>query len=451
VLRRSAISFLLSVAILGLPAFARTRPHYGGTLRVETAGDAWQGSNAIARRLVFEGLTTLDARGAVKPALAANWQTDDNGHHWQFRLRSGIHFHDASPLTTSAVVQSLTLACASNCPWTSAHAVGSTVVFTSDSPLPNLPDLLASDLFLISLPQTATAQAPNQFIGTGPYQVVQSTGNMTTLSANESSWQGRPFIDQITITAHRPIRDQWLDLTLGRTDLVDVPPEQLRQAQQQRLSVATSRPVTALVLQLSDSGVLANPDLRTAVALAVDRSAISNVIFQKQGEITASLVPESTTGYAFLFQAERDLNKANEARGGLTPGTISMSADADGVMQLTSQRLALNLREAGFNVRMAAAGSTTYSDIVLRNLPVSGSDAAGVLGRLLLAAGQSPAMTAQNPQFSFRAEQEILDRHLIIPLIDLPRAYAVGARVRDFALDGYGNPDLAGASLESAP
>ena len=65
VLRRSAISFLLVlVAVLG---GARTRPHYGGTLRVEIEGDPWQQPNGIARRLVFDGLTRMDAsrhRGA---------------------------------------------------------------------------------------------------------------------------------------------------------------------------------------------------------------------------------------------------------------------------------------------------------------------------------------------------------------------------------------------------
>ena len=450
-LQRFVISLLLLVAVFVLPAPARTRPHYGGVLRVETAGDAWQGSDAVARRLVFDGLTALDASGAVKAALAVSWQTDDNGHSWKIRLRPGVRFQDGSPLTSGLVAESLSLACASNCPWNSVHAVGSMVVFTCDSPLPNLPDLLASDLFLIAVPRTTLALSPNQLIGTGPFQVVQSAGNIVSLSANETSWQGRPFIDQVTINVHRAIRDQWLDLALGRADIVEVPVEQLRQAQQQHFTVLTSHAATVLVLQPSDSGILANSNLRTAIACAVDRGAVSNVIFQKQGEVTASLVPNSVTGYAFLFSTERDLNKASQLRGGLATGTLTMAVDGDGMMQLTAQRLALNLREAGFNVRLANAGGNTYSDIVLRNLPVAGSDAAGVLGRLLLVAGEPPSISTFDPQSSFRAEHDILDRHLIIPLIDLPRAYAMGVRVKDLALSGYGMPDIAAASVETAP
>ena len=42
-----------------LPAGARTRPHYGGTLRVEIEGDPWERPDGIARRLVYDGLTSL--------------------------------------------------------------------------------------------------------------------------------------------------------------------------------------------------------------------------------------------------------------------------------------------------------------------------------------------------------------------------------------------------------
>jgi hypothetical protein len=40
---------------------------------------------------------------------------------------------------------------------------------------------------------------------------------------------------------------------------------------------------------------------------------------------------------------------------------------------------------------------------------------------------------------------------MLIPLLFLPRAYAVGERVRDLRLGPDGAPELAGASLEDAP
>jgi peptide/nickel transport system substrate-binding protein len=451
VLRRCAISVLL--VLVGVPAgvcaWGRTRPHYGGTLHVEVEGDAWQGADGLARRLVFDGLTSLDANGAVQPALAASWKSDDNDHHWEFRLRSNVQFHDGSPLTATDTAMSLNLACNANCPWTGVHAVGSSLIFTSESPLPNLPTLLASDAFLIQLTHTADGQTPTQPTGTGPFQVASTAGDILTLTANENCWQGRPFADQIILTSHRAPRDQWLDLSVGRADIVEVPAEQLRQAQQRRLTVIASPPTLLLALEVFDSGSLANPALRSAIAHAVDRSAVYNVIFQKQGEVTASLLPQSLSGYAFLFPTGRDLNKANELRGGLNPSPFTLRADGDGAMQLTAQRLALNLHEAGFVVQMAAA-NVQHADLVLTKLPITGSDPAGALTSILLVAAQTPSVTGRDPETLFRIEHDFLDRHTIVPLLDLPRAYATGSRVHNFALRADGTPNLASASVEDA-
>ncbi len=239
---------------MALAALARTRPHYGGTLRVEIEGDPWQRPDGLARRLVYDGLTQLDANGTVRPALALSWESDNNDHRWQFRLRPGVHFHDGSPLTSAAVVASLSASCTADCPWTAVQAVGPLVVFTSDSPMPNLPALLAGDQFLIALTATADGKTPAGAIGTGPFQVTGFNNGVLTLTANENCWQGRPFVDAIEIRVHRPIRDQWLDLSVGRADVVEVPAEQLRQAQQQRLTVLASPPVTLLALQVTRHG-----------------------------------------------------------------------------------------------------------------------------------------------------------------------------------------------------
>src|SRR6185369_3379210 len=299
VLRRFAISFL--IAGLALPGVARTRPHYGGTLHVEIEGDAWQRPDGLARRLVYDGLTSIGINGTVQPALATAWESDNNDHRWQFRLRPGVHFHDGSAVTSLNVVASLTAACSGQCPWTAVRAVGTSVVFTDDSPMPNLPALLAGDQYLITLTTAADGKTAAGAIGTGPFQLTSFNNGVLSLAANESCWQGRPFADTIEIRVHRTIREQWLDLSVGRADVVEVPAEQVRQAQQQRLTVVVSRPATLLALQVANTGTLANPKLRESIALAIDRGALFNVIFQKQGEPTASLLPQSLTGYSFLF------------------------------------------------------------------------------------------------------------------------------------------------------
>jgi peptide/nickel transport system substrate-binding protein len=448
VLRRSATSFLL--VLVCICADARTRPHYGGTLRVEIQGDPWNGPDGLARRLVLDGLTALDANGNVQPALATEWESSDNDHRWQFHLRAGVHFQDGALLTSNAVVSALNLACPQNCPWNAVRPAGQLVVFTTDSPSPHLPALLARDEFLIAETPSAEGSAsagPNgAIIGTGPFAVKGSANGVVPLVANDSCWAGRPFVDAINIQAHRSVRDQWLDLSVGRADAVEVPAEMLREAKQQQLTLAVSPPVIELALAVAENGGLANSQLRGAIAKAIDRGALYNVIFQKQGEITASLLPQSLTGYAFLFSTDRDLNKAHELRGGLSSPPLTLSYDGDGAMQLAAQRIAINLREAGFTVQVAAGAQ--HADLALRKLPIAGADPAAAMENLLRSAGQYAPVAPRAPEALFNAERDFLNLDTLIPLIDLPRAYASAGRVRDFTLRADGTPDLANASLQ---
>jgi peptide/nickel transport system substrate-binding protein len=452
VLRQVAISCL--VALLALPAAARTRPHYGGTLRVEIEGDPLPQHGGLARRLMLDGLTRMGADGMVRPSLAIRWQSENGDHRWQFWLRPGVHFQDGSALTSAAVEASLTETCGASCPWTSIHAVGSTVVFTSDSPMPNLPALLAGDDFLIAhagfIPSTTTS-IMGAFVGTGAFQPASFSNSLLTLVANDNAWQGRPFLDKIEISGHKSIRDQWLDLSVGHADLVEVPADQMRLAQQQRLTVVASAPVALLALAVADSGVLGNPNLRAAIALAVDRSALSNVIFQKQGEVTASLLPAALTGYSFLFPTDRDLNKARELRGGIAPPTLTMASENSAAMQLAAQRLALNLHEAGFNVQVASTASSQHTDLVLLRISLASNQPQSALESMLRSVGVASPVLEQTPAGLFRVEREFLETHTLIPLLFLPRAYAFSGRIRDLRLSPDGSPLLDDVSIEDAP
>jgi peptide/nickel transport system substrate-binding protein len=416
-------------------------------VRVEIEGDPWQQPNGLARRLVYDGLTRMDSSGLPQPALAADWKADNDRHRWQFRLRPDVHFSDGTAVTSVNVVGSLNASCPANCPWTAVRAVGASVVFTSDSPMPVLPALLAGDAYLIAL-SNPDAGSDQRLLGTGPFQAGGFGNNVLKLTANENCWQGRPFVDAIEIHVHRAIRDQWLDLSVGRADIVEVPADQLRQAQQSHLRLLTSPPVTLLALEVSDGGALANRLLRASISLAIDRGALSNVIYQKQGEVTASLLPADLTGYSFLFPTERDQNKAQELRGGLTP-QLTVSSESGPILQLAAQRIALNLHEAGFNVQMATG--TQRGNLVLRTFAVDSRDPESALESLLRAAGKAAPTLDSSPASLYQVEHEFLDRKTLIPLLYLPRAFAASGRVRDLHLDAAGAPDLADASLEDAP
>jgi ABC-type transport system substrate-binding protein len=245
------------------------------------------------------------------------------------------------------------------------------------------------------------------------------------------------------------VRDQWLDLSVGRADIVEVPPELLRQAQQQRMNVLVSqRPVDLLALTIGPSGSFTTREMRQAAALALDRTALYNVIFQKQGEITASLLPKSLSGYAFLFSADRDLDRARTLRGGAPAPAMTLGvSDTSATMQLAAERLALNLHEAGFNVQ-AATDSRPTGALELRRVHLEATDPGAALDEMLARFGENGSVSGMDAVSLWQQERAVLDKDTIVPLLWLPRAWAVGERVRDLRLLSDGEPNLSDASLE---
>ncbi|MGA7525452.1 MAG: ABC transporter substrate-binding protein [Acidobacteriaceae bacterium] len=446
--RRFVISGLLLAVALG--AEARTRPHYGGTLRIEIRGDPWQMPDALARRLVLDTLTTVNDTGIAQPALAVRWAAQDADHRWEFAIRPGVRFQDGTPLTAQAVVAGLNEVCARSaaaspalaCPWRMVRAVGDAVIFVGDAAVPDLPALLAQEVFAIG-----RQDASGAVIGTGPFRVTGFANGALVLAANDDCWAGRPFVDSVEIHAHRTTRDQWLDFSVGKADIIEVPPEMIRQAQQQHLDLLVSRPVDLLALTIAPNGVFASREMREAAALAVDRAALSNVIFQKQGEVTASLLPEALSGFAFLFPTDRDLARARALRGGAsTPGLLLSTEDTSGILHLAAERLALNLEEAGFTVQVA--GSRQPAALTLRRVHLEAASPAAALDEMLAQFGQNGTVTATDPVSLWQTERSVLESETIVPLLWLPRAWATGERVRDLRLSADGAPLVADASLE---
>ncbi len=434
-LRSIAVSGVLLCAMV---AAASTRPQYGGALRVERAAEP----DALVRALVFDRLTRVDARGTVAPLLAVRWAEDNEGQRWQFWLRAGVHFHDGTEMTADDVVRSLTDACGTECPWKTLRAVGESVVMTTDSPMPTMPAELARAMYIVTHKDAAGA-----LDGTGPFKVSSQSRDTALLVAVNDAWQGRPFVDTVEIDGRRDVRAQLLDLSVGRADIVDLPPEDVRQAAQSHVATVTSAPVDLIALSIH-SRAMETPVKREAVADAVDRAALWSVIFQRQGEASASLLPNALTGYGFLFPAQRDLPRATELAAAVhAPLTLSAET-SDPAMQLVAGRLALNLRDAGLNVQVKTANPES-ADMTLRRIHLEAADPRAGLHEMLRELGADADDGGGDPAALYRAEKTFLDDRTVVPLLWIPRSYAVGARVRGLLLAADGTPLLADVSLKA--
>jgi peptide/nickel transport system substrate-binding protein len=432
-------SLLLALVLAGT---ARTRPRYGGTLRLACSGDPVQSTNSPAKKLMFDTLTEVDAAGQSQPGLAVSWESQNGDHRWQFKLRSGVQFHDGSPLTAGAVAKSLVDACG-RCGW-KVRGAGDSVIVTSDAPLPGLPGVLARSRYAIS--QVA---ADGSLLGTGPFKLNNVSSGIAFLVANDDYWQGRPFVDGVEVYGNRSLRQQWIEFSADKLDVVEIPPELLRDAQQDRIAMVVSRRPTDLVALTILDSQLKDGHLREALAVALDRTSLYTVIFQKQGEITASLLPSGLSGYEFLFTTAPDATRSRELRGGQTPQALRLAVDSsDHGLQLSAERLALNLHEAGWNVKVVPVVGNANAELNLRRVHLEAGDAASALREMMETFGGPSVEDTADASALYRAERGFLQMHTVVPLLYLPRAYGITGRVHNLALSADGTPLYVGASVE---
>jgi peptide/nickel transport system substrate-binding protein len=358
----AAVSLLLAQALLPALSYvgtarASTRPRYGGTLRVELSArvasldpaeipEDW--ARRIAQRrllnLVFDPLVRLDENGQPRPALALSWKSDAAFKRWEFRLRSGVKFHDGTLLAPSDVVSAIAKSQES---W-KVSASGDSIVISCNEPEPNL-------LFQLSLFFVARRSADGTIFGTGPFRLTTwQPGARAVFYANEDYWEGRPFVDSIEVQMGRPVREQQVDFELGKSDLVELAPDQIRALTQSGKRTWSSAPVVFYELWISSTGPSAAL-LRDSLSFAIDRAAIHNVLLQKQGEIAGGCLPQWLSGYSYLFSTERDLDNARKSRAKLPADLRQMNFafdPLDPMARAIANRVALDAREIGVTLQV---------------------------------------------------------------------------------------------------
>jgi peptide/nickel transport system substrate-binding protein len=443
-----------SMMIGALAAMAETRPKYGGVLHVamrasptsldpadlDAARNGQQDS--FAQRgltmLMFDTLVATDEREHIEPRLATSWQASPGNQRWQFRIRRGVMFHDGTPLSAEIAAASLRVA---NPSWNVSADADTVVIEYSKSDA----ELLAE----LALPRNAILKrnpggTPS---GTGPFHVADwQPGKKLSLAAEENCWSGRPFLDAIEIEMGKSFRDQMTALELGKSDLVEVAPEQAHRISQEGRRLASSAPLELLALVfMRDAASPEEKLLREALALSVERGSIRSVLLQGAGQPAAGILPNWMSGYGFVFPTDADLARARHAREQVrTVPTWTLGYDgSDPVARLLAERIALNARDAGLSLQ-PTPGAT--ADLRLLRLPLA-PDPWIALTDVTALTGTPAGREGGSAEDLYAAEMALLATKRIIPLFHLPVSYAASANLNNWTLRSDGAWALADARL----
>jgi hypothetical protein len=246
-------------------------------------------------------------------------------------------------------------------------------------------------------------------------------GRRAVYAADENAAGGRPFLDSVDVQMGRPMRDRAIEL--GRAEIVELAPNELRRVPAGQ-RVWSSSPVRVMALVFGAK--VEDPRAREALALAVDRTAIHNVLLAGQGEVSGALLPQWVSGYAFLFPAAADTPRARSLVAKLPAAARTLSLAAED--RAIADRIALNARDVGLAVTVVPA--TANADVRLMQARVISSNGAQALPVLAAAFGLGEPAKVETPEAVYAAERALLDGFRVVPLFHVPDLYAASARVK---------------------
>ena len=248
------MAFLIVAVMLALAAPAAAQP--AGTLVVGLVAEPVNldpaqvtdlNSNRVGRRVVETLVTFPDESTQVVPGLAESWTISKDGLQYTFKLRSGIKFHDATPLTAEAVKFSIERQINPEHP---AHKLGKypfanfffgnvkavevlsdeRVAFLLKEPRASFLAILTAGAASIVSPTAVMKSGPDyplQPVGTGPFKFGSwDRGQRVVLEKNPAYWKFPVKLDRVI---YRPIVEDQARLTellTGSLDvIVGVPPD----------------------------------------------------------------------------------------------------------------------------------------------------------------------------------------------------------------------------------
>ena len=279
--------------------------------------------------------------------------------------------------------------------------------------------------------------------GSGAFRISEwDPGKELKLEANPEHRGGRAFVDSVEIQMGKTAHERLVDLEVDKADFAEIPAQEARRAGESGIRLSESQPDELLAIVFTPGHTVAeDAHAREALSRSIDRAAIVNFILQKQGDPAGGLLPQWSSGTAFLFPTAADAASAKNLWGQITGSAkIVLGYDAnDALEQSVAERIVVNARDAGIDAGAQARQSAQADfDARLVRLHMASPHPAVALGRMWAALAPLAGLNAESvaegapPQQVFEREKAIVNSYRVVPLIWLPRVYGLSARVRDW-------------------
>lgn len=370
-----------TTAAAGAPSTSAASGRTGGVLSVgaltpSTTVDpvaGFDGASIAIFQLVNEYLIWLEPDFSLRPALAESWQPDADGARWTVKLREGVTFSDGTPLDAETVVASFQrlLDPESGSAALSAYqgvleasgitaADASTVVFELTRAYSDFPYLISAGVYnAVILKADYAGSYTDHAVGTGPFVLDSfSATDGATFSKNPTYWNaGKPLLDGVEIKFYGDAQAQVLALQSGEIDTqvtsqlglltpVENDPD---------FTVDTVGGTGVVIFTLRvDTPPFDKKEVRQAIATALDRGAVNQVLYNGIGELGNDhlFAPAFPAAPADIAQRDIDLAKVTELLEAAGATDLSFKLTFEPPTQDYAVVIQEQLKQAGITVEL---------------------------------------------------------------------------------------------------
>jgi len=263
----------------------------------------------------------------LEPQLATEMPTvSEDGLTYTIPLRQGVTFHDGTPFNAEAMQFSLQRFIENGGKPSflladiieNIQATGEyELTITLKQPFAAFPSLLAFPGACAVSPEAYQIGAgeflPNEFVGTGRYQLTEFTSDTVRLDPFPDYWENPPANEGVDmqIYASNPANL----FNAFRTGGVDVAyqsfdPNQIKSLRSSASDgkwqeIASSGTAVNYLMLNTQAEAVNQVEVRRAIALMMDRSLLNERVLQGQAEPIYSLIPTSFAAYEPTFQTEQ--------------------------------------------------------------------------------------------------------------------------------------------------
>jgi peptide/nickel transport system substrate-binding protein len=261
--------------------------------------------------LVYDNIVNLNPDAEIVPELARDW-TRESETQFVFELEEGVTFHNGSEFTAEDVQYTYQWFQNNENPRTNYVDPIEDVVVENDSTVrfdlgePYGPFLQKMHAVLWPLSEEAFDEYGENYnqnpVGTGPYELTTwESGNKAVLEKYDDYWKdGLPNIDTIEFNILPEDSTKITQLETRTVDLVDrvLPNQTERLENAEDVDVITKEGVSVGRVDFNtDVEPLGDRDVRRAIAWAVDKQRIVDVVLSGFADPAKSVVPNSLSDY----------------------------------------------------------------------------------------------------------------------------------------------------------